>query len=85
MADTNPGQHARGWPDIFAVRGPRAIAFELKTATGRTTAEQIEWIERLRLAGVEAHLIRLPQDWDHFTAITATDPEQLTLQEDARP
>jgi hypothetical protein len=35
------------------------------------------WLERLRAAGIEAHLIRLPQDWDHFTHLTAADPEQL--------
>jgi hypothetical protein len=72
------GSSAKGWPDVFAVRGRRAIALELKTATGRVTAEQTDWLEKLRLVGVEAHLIRLPQDWDHFTTITAPDPEQLT-------
>jgi hypothetical protein len=79
------GSSARGWPDIFAVRGPRAIALELKTATGRVTAEQTDWLEKLRLVGVEAHLIRLPQDWDRFSAITAPDPRQLTLQKEIRP
>ena len=64
---------------------PRAIALELKTATGRVTAEQTDWLEKLRLVGVEAHLIRLPQDWDRFSAITAPDPRQLTLQKEIRP
>jgi hypothetical protein len=73
------GNSARGWPDIFAVRGLRAIALELKTTTGRITTGQTGWLERLRLVGVDAYLIRLPQDWDHFTTITAPDPEQLTL------
>jgi hypothetical protein len=84
-ATATQGNSARGWPDIFAVRGPRAIALELKTITGRVTTEQTDWLERLRAAGVEAHLIRLPQDWDRFTAITAPDPQQLTLQKETRP
>ena len=71
------GNSGRGWPDVFAVRGPRAIAIELKTAGGRVTAEQTGWLERLRAAGIEAHLIRPPKDWDWFTALSAAEPEQL--------
>ena len=73
------GNCGRGWPDIFAVRGARAIAIELKTAGGRVTAEQTGWHERLRAAGIEAQLIRLPQDWDWFPHLTAADPQQLIL------
>ncbi len=52
-----------GWPDIFACRGTRAVAIEIKTATGRVSREQTEWILALRLAGVEAMVVRLPADW----------------------
>ena len=78
-ATPTQGNSGRGWSDIFAVRGARAIAIELKTAGGRVTAEQTGWLERVRAAGIETHLIRLPADWDHFTAITAPDTEQMTL------
>jgi hypothetical protein len=84
-ATPTQGNGARGWPDIFAVRGPRAVAFELKTATGRITTAQTDWLAKLRLVGVEAHVVWLPQDWDRFTAITAPDPEQLTLRRETRP
>lgn len=78
---TTPGQGSgsRGWPDIFAVRDGRALALELKTAAGRVTPEQTDWLARLRAAGVEARLIRLPKDWEAFLALTRPDPKQMTL------
>ena len=36
-----------GWPDLFAVRGSRLIAAELKTDRGRVTTEQAAWLEAL--------------------------------------
>lgn len=51
----------KGRPDILAVR-ERLIVAELKSKSGRMTAEQSEWIERCRAAGVEAYVWR-PSDW----------------------
>ena len=58
-----------GWPDIFAVRGARAIAIEIKAERGRVSREQTEWIDALRAAGVEAFVARLPRDWARVEAV----------------
>ena len=73
------GNSARGFPDLIAARPPRLLAIELKSATGRTSPEQREWIDRLSACGVESHVLKMPGDWDAFIAIAAPDPEQLTL------
>ena len=52
-----------GFPDIVALRGPRLFVAELKTETGRVSREQRAWLEAFELAGVPAHLWRLPADW----------------------
>jgi hypothetical protein len=52
-----------GFPDILALRGPRLFVAEIKTATGRVSREQRAWLDAFELAGVEAHLWRLPGDW----------------------
>ena len=36
-----------GWPDIFAVRGGRAYAIEIKVPPDKPTDEQREWLDRL--------------------------------------
>ena len=47
-----------GWPDLFAVRGSRIVAGELKVGRGRVTPEQAAWLDALRAAGVECHVWR---------------------------
>lgn len=42
---------APGYPDWHIVGRSRSIFRECKTETGRTTADQDEWIERLRAVG----------------------------------
>ena len=61
-------QRATGWPDLFAVRRDErlperaiAIAIELKTERGRTTAEQERWLALLADAGVQCYVWR-PRD-----------------------
>ncbi len=52
-----------GWPDLVMVRRSRLVIAELKTATGRVTAEQRRWLAALAaVPGVEAYLWR-PKDW----------------------
>jgi Holliday junction resolvase len=52
-----------GFPDLVCIRGSRVLVAELKTATGRVSREQRAWLDAFELAGVEAHLWRLPADW----------------------
>lgn len=52
-----------GWPDLVLVRGDRLLAVELKTRTGRVTADQRAWLAALgQVPGVEAFVWR-PSDW----------------------
>lgn len=55
-----------GWPDLAMAnaRQSRFLVAELKTATGKTTAEQDAWLAALAAAGCETHLWR-PADLQH--------------------
>lgn len=59
-----------GWPDLFAVRGNRALAAELKTETGRTTPAQDECLAGLAQAGIETYVWR-PRDLGEARRILA--------------
>jgi VRR-NUC domain len=59
---------ARGFPDIFAVRPPRAVAMELKTARGKVTPEQQAWVKAMAECGVEAGIWR-PDEWDELVEL----------------
>ncbi len=51
-----------GFPDLVLVRGDRVVFAELKSQSGRLSADQRVWLERLTGAGtVEAYLWR-PSD-----------------------
>ena len=50
-----------GWPDLFAVKGPRLLAVELKREDGKTSPEQDAWLAKLAGAGVETAVWR-PRD-----------------------
>ena len=56
-----------GFPDLILVRD-RLIAAELKTARGRVTPAQTDWLEALAAAGVETYVWR-PDDWHSIHAI----------------
>jgi hypothetical protein len=73
------GSGAAGWPDLFAVRGERAIALELKREGNRPSHEQIGWLDRLRATGIEAHVVTLPYDYGFLEDLLRPDPEQLTF------
>ena len=52
-----------GWPDIFALRGPRALAIELKSTTGTLTVHQARWLDAFsQCPGIETYCWR-PADW----------------------
>lgn len=52
-----------GLPDILAVRHGKVLAWELKSATGRPTTEQLAWLDAWREAGADARIVR-PADLD---------------------
>ncbi len=52
----------KGFPDLVLVRG-RVLFVELKSAKGRLTYEQHEWLDALTRAGAEVHVWR-PDDFD---------------------
>jgi Holliday junction resolvase len=51
-----------GFPDVVAVRDGRVLVAELKSAKGRLTAEQAEWLTDWRAAGALVFVWR-PDDW----------------------
>lgn len=55
-------RNASGLPDLLLIRGARLIWAELKAQDGVTSAEQREWIARLRAAGETVYVWR-PSDW----------------------
>jgi hypothetical protein len=62
-----------GFPDIVMVRGERIIFAELKSDTGKISADQEAWLEALGQA-VEAYVWR-PRDWDAVVAaLSASGP-----------
>lgn len=62
---------APGFPDIVATKGRRLLALELKTATGKVTIEQYQWLMALgSVAGGEAYVVR-PKDVDAIAEIVA--------------
>jgi hypothetical protein len=60
------GPTAAGFPDIFAVKGNRILAAELKVGRNRVTPEQAGWLKVLALAGAEAYEWR-DTDWTDGT------------------
>ncbi len=74
--DNRPGANGAiqnvkgGFPDIFAVRGARALAVELKRETGKTTPEQDAWLADMALAGMETYVWR-PSDIETLGKVLA--------------
>lgn len=56
-----------GFPDLVLAKH-KVIFAELKSPTGRPTAEQTAWLDRLRLAGQDARLWS-PVDWPEIEAV----------------
>lgn len=63
----NSFHSAKGFPDLCLVHAKRKLSYfiELKTETGKVTAEQQEWIDALLAAGHNAAVVR-PKDWDDW-------------------
>jgi len=59
----------RGWPDVAMVRPPRLVLAELKTARGKVSPHQAEWLDLLGACpGVEVFLWR-PDDIQRIAEI----------------
>jgi hypothetical protein len=58
----------RGFPDLVLCRPPRLLFVELKTETGKLSADQQEWLDALSACGVEVHVWR-PSDLERITEI----------------
>lgn len=57
-----------GFPDLVLAHPRRGVMFlELKTASGKLTADQRHWIATLTAAGADARVVR-PADADALTA-----------------
>lgn len=83
MYHARPAQYRRGgWatplagdaglPDLILCKPPRLIFAELKSARGRLSPAQAQWMDALRACGVEVYLWR-PSDWQEIVA-TLTEP-----------
>jgi len=59
-----------GFPDRVFVRGGRLIFAELKSDTGKETADQTTWLTALRATSAEVYLWR-PRDFDDIQRILA--------------
>jgi hypothetical protein len=70
--ETPAGADGKGWLDVFMVRGPRAIAAELKFGKNTTTVEQEEWIYAFQPTGVEVYAW-YPKDWKTIVSTLTHD------------
>ncbi len=53
---------AKGWPDLVLVKGQKVIFAELKSANGKLSFEQLQWLEALRIAGQDIR-VWTPECW----------------------
>lgn len=73
-----------GFPDLVAVHPGkgRRLFVELKTATGKLTADQLRWLGALALSGGDVHVVR-PRDvqefidWAQLDAAKAAEADML--------
>jgi hypothetical protein len=74
-----PAQTAKGWrtpiegdkgfPDCVLARDDRLVFAELKSATGKLTPDQVEWIDRLaHVRSTEMYVFR-PTDLDDIARV----------------
>lgn len=69
-----------GWPDLVLVRPPQVLFIELKSATGKATPAQLEWLDLLsECTDVDCSLWR-PDDWEHIRRTLQRDYRQRLEQ-----
>lgn len=59
-----------GFPDVVCVRNDRCIAIETKSARGRVSPYQREWLDALARAGVETFVV-YPHGLDEILEVLA--------------
>ena len=70
---------AVGFPDLVMVRPPRVIFAELKSAKGKLTPPQRDWVRDLYdCTGVACYIWR-PEDWDAIVAILVPTPHGTVI------
>lgn len=57
-----------GYPDLTLVKDNRLLFIELKRNLGKTTKEQVEWLEALKKAGAEVYVWR-PKDYNEVVQV----------------
>lgn len=74
--DYDSRRNTAGWPDLVLCHPPRldrpgrALFVELKTATGRVSPTQQQWLDLLAACGLEVDVWR-PADWPRLLALLA--------------
>jgi hypothetical protein len=53
----NSRRSPSGFPDLFMVRGDRAVALECKAGRGQASPDQKKWIARMNQAGIPAYVV----------------------------
>jgi hypothetical protein len=66
-----------GWPDLMLYRPGQFLAVELKTDTGKLTADQSKVLDDLRAAGIDARCWR-PADFPEIQATLTRRPQEPT-------
>lgn len=61
-----------GYPDLTCVRGCRLLFAELKSAKGKVTPEQTEWLLKLGGAGAECYIWK-PENWKDIERILGAE------------
>lgn len=59
---------AGGFPDLVLVRRPRVIFAELKSERGKTSADQLDWLNDLGMSGQETYIWR-PSSWQEIEKV----------------
>ena len=69
---------SKGVPDLFVIVGGKLIAIEMKRTKGSVTSrEQIDWIERLNKAGVQATIAKGCQEAIAFVELMLKSRQDL--------
>lgn len=67
-----------GWPDLVLRKEPRLIFAELKSQKGRTSKDQVKWLNGLVACGQEVALWR-PDDLPTVLRVLGPRKERATL------
>jgi hypothetical protein len=68
-------QGHKGFPDLVIAGKGRVLFLELKSARGRVSVDQAEWLRVLKASGVDARIVR-PDDLDDLIAELLARPRR---------